>query len=265
MAGPTVALADGAELRVRIDGEGPDLLLVSGLGGTAGFWDPVVPAFARRHRVIRFDQRGIGASSRGEAPCTIDQLGRDCLAVLGATAAQSALLVGHSTGGCIVQCAARADPARVAGLVLGATWLRPNPYMSALFEARLALLATAPRDYAALGVLLGHPPEVLRDDPGIIDAAVEKAPVAEADRRVVAERIRALLAFDASGWTAELVMPRFVVGAEDDMVVPVGLQRELAMASPCRTHFFRDGGHFFIARRAEAYAALLGGWWDHHR
>src|SRR5258705_12733047 len=71
MAVSTALLPDGARLTVHIEGQGPDLLLVSGLGGTASFWSPLVAALAARFRVVRFDQRGIGASTRGEVPVTI--------------------------------------------------------------------------------------------------------------------------------------------------------------------------------------------------
>eukprot|EP01031_Cornospumella_fuschlensis_P021529 gene21529-26372_t len=52
---------DGAELAVSITGEGPGLLLVSGLGGTAAFWSKLVPALAPHFRVAVLDQRGVGA------------------------------------------------------------------------------------------------------------------------------------------------------------------------------------------------------------
>ena len=42
---------DGAKLAVFTDGEGPDLVLVTGLSGTAGFWEPLVADLAKRYRV----------------------------------------------------------------------------------------------------------------------------------------------------------------------------------------------------------------------
>ena len=74
MTSSLATLPDGARLAVHTEGEGPALLLVSGLGGTAAFWSPLLPLLAPRFRVIRFDQRGIGASTRGSAPVTIDRL-----------------------------------------------------------------------------------------------------------------------------------------------------------------------------------------------
>lgn len=260
----TVALADGACLAGSIEGggEGPDILLVSGLGGTAAFWNPVMPLLTRQHRTIRFDQRGVGRSTRGTAPVTIDQLAEDCLAVLDAAGSGGALLVGHSTGGCIVQAAARQAPRRVLGLVLSATWLKPSRFMDVLFGARLALLRASPRDYAALTVLLGYPPDDVRENWQRVEEAIANAPEDGAARAVVEERIAALLSFDASGWTAELAMPRLVVGAEDDMVVPAFLQRELAAAHPGGAlKLFPTGGHFYVAARRHELVAAIRGWW----
>src|SRR5215208_2369090 len=105
MAATTLRLEDGAEI---VDGDGR--LLVSGLGGTAAFWEPVVaPLRERGFRVIRFDQRGIGASTRGTGAVDIDRLAQDSLAVLDHAGSASALLLGHSTGGVILQAMALAD------------------------------------------------------------------------------------------------------------------------------------------------------------
>jgi len=257
----TVPLADGARLAADVAGAGADVVLVSGLGGTAAFWDPLVPLLSAGHRVIRFDQRGIGRSSRGTAPVTIDQLAEDTLAVMDAVESGAATLLGHSMGGCIVQALARAAPERVGGLILSATWLRPSRYMAALFSARLALLRAAPRDYALLAALLGHPPHTVEADPRLLDAALAMAPAQPEAQEVMAERIAALLSFDAGAWTGGLRMPRLVVGTEDDVVVPVFLQRDLADAvAETTSRFFPDGGHFYVAARAEALAALITQW-----
>ena len=122
----TARTPDGAVLQGFSEGEGPALLLVSGLGGTAGFWAGNATTLARSFRVISFDQRGIGANSRGSAPCTIDQLARDCLAVLDAAGVERAVLLGHSTGGCIGQALGRIAPERLAGLILTASWQKPS-------------------------------------------------------------------------------------------------------------------------------------------
>ena len=58
---------DGATLHAFKEGHGQPLLLVSGLSGSAAFWSEIAATLSRSFQVIRFDQRGIGASTRGEA------------------------------------------------------------------------------------------------------------------------------------------------------------------------------------------------------
>jgi aminoacrylate hydrolase len=241
-----VATPDGARLRVLVDGAGPDLLLVSGLGGAAAFWNAATGRLSRHHRVIRLDQRGIGASTRGTAPCTIDQLARDCVTVLEATGSDRAVMVGHSTGGCIGMALARIAPERLAGLVLSATWARPNRHMQALFGARRALVDHDPLSYAAMACLMTYPPEWLEANWHVYDAAMARAALSAEAVNVVRERIDALLAFDGSALLRDLRLPCLILGAQDDLIVPAYLQAELASALPHASRvMFGSGGHFF--------------------
>lgn len=257
----SVRLADGTELRASAEGAGPALLLVSGLGGSAAFWDGSAATLARSFRIIRFDQRGIGASTCGEGPCTIDGLAQDCLAVLDAAGAKRAVLLGHSTGGCIGQSLARQAPERLDGLILSASWLRPSHYMTALFGTRRAILDENPRAYAALAALLAYPPKWLEANWDVYEAALAKMPGSEQARRAVRERIDALLSFDGSAHAASLAMPALVLGARDDMIVPAFLQEELAAALPgSRKTMLDTGGHFFPVSRPDAFTATVAEW-----
>ena len=59
---PTVTSGDG-EIYYEAHGAGTPIMLVSGLGGTASYWNPNLPAFTKRHQVIVHDHRGIGKST----------------------------------------------------------------------------------------------------------------------------------------------------------------------------------------------------------
>lgn len=256
-----VALPDGAVLRATSEGNGPVLLLVSGLGGSAGFWEGNATTLARSFRVIRFDQRGIGASTRGEASCTIDQLALDCLAVLDAAGVERAVLLGHSTGGCIGQSLARQAAERLDGLILSATWLRPSRYMTGLFGTRRAILADNPQAYAATAALMAYPPAWIEANWATYEKALAQAPATPQAQQVVRERIDALLAFDGTADVASLVMPVLILGARDDMIVPAFLQEELAAALPgSRKTMLDSGGHFFPVSRPDAFTATVAEW-----
>lgn len=251
-------LEDGACLHLIIEGSGAPLLLVSGLGGTAAFWDAVAPLLTPRFRVIRFDQRGVGASSRGTARVTIDLLAADCAAVLAAAGADSALVAGHSTGGCISLALALDAPDRVTGLLLSGTWLAPNRYMAELFAARRELLDLSPRLYAAFASFLALPPDHIDRNWDAFVRALSGAPESAEARAVIAERIEALLAFDRSAVAGALACPAAILGAEDDLIVPAFLQRGLADALPgAKLTLLDRGGHFFPVTRPKDFAAAV--------
>jgi len=213
----------------------------------------VAPLRERGFRVIRFDQRGIGASTRGAGAVDIDRLAQDSLAVLEHAGSARALLLGHSTGGVILQAMALAEPARIAGVVLSGSWLRPNRYMAELFRSRLAILRIAPREYAAMVAFLGYPADWLEANWPRYEAMLAAAPMTPVQQDVVAERIEAILRFDRSGEVGRIALPVLIQGAEDDLIVPAFLQREQARAFPGATvHMFRTGGHFFPVTRTRS-------------
>lgn len=255
-----ILTTDGAELQAFSGGAGRTLLLVSGLGGTAEFWQPVATGLADC-RTVAFDQRGLGASTRGTAPCTIDTLADDCLCVLDQLDIRRCIVVGHSTGGCIGMALAARAPARIDGLVLSASWLRPNRYMSALFSARAAILRRAPEAYATVGAMLGYPAQWLEDHWDTFDTMVRRAPCDARAQDIVSERIGALLAFDGAELPARLQMPVLIVGAHDDLIVPFFLQQELSRRLTGTTIAALDtGGHFFPVTQTERFCALLHDW-----
>jgi pimeloyl-ACP methyl ester carboxylesterase len=244
-----VETSDGATLHAFKEGHGQPLLLVSGLSGTAAFWKNIAATLSRSFQVIRFDQRGIGASTRGEAPCDMEHLARDSLAVLDAA------------GGCIAQTIAKLAPERVDGLILSASWLAPSRFLNALFGARLAILEADPYAYAAISVLSGYQPRWIEQNWHIYDDAMEAAPVSEHAKIVTRERLNALLAFDGSADIGSLPMPILILGTRDDMVVPVHYQEALAAALPgCRRAIMETGGHLFPVSRPDAFTATVAEW-----
>lgn len=256
-----VKLPDGAILRALSQGQGRPLLLVSGIAGSAAFWDDNAATLARSFQVVRFDQRGIGASDRGSAACTIDQLAKDCLAVLDAAGIERATVLGHSTGGCIGLALARQAPERLDGLIISGGWLKQNRYMTALFETRLAILDQHPRAYAATAALMTYPPTWLEAHWNVYEAAVAAAPDTPEAKQIVRERIDALRSFDGSNWAGEIDVPTLILGTRDDMIVPAFLQEELATAMPgARKTLLDTGGHFFPISRPDAFTANVAEW-----
>src|SRR5918994_4925391 len=83
--------------------------------------DPrVVDGIAATHRVITFDNRGVGASS-GSTPTTIQEMARDAVTFIGALGLDQVDLFGFSMGGMIAQVIAQEQPRLVRKMIIAGT------------------------------------------------------------------------------------------------------------------------------------------------
>ena len=98
----------------------PVIFLVH-LAGNLDNWDPrVVDGIAAKHRVITFDNRGVGAST-GKTPATIQAMANDAVAFIRALGFDQVDLHGFSMGGMIAQVIAQDEPELVRKLILTGT------------------------------------------------------------------------------------------------------------------------------------------------
>jgi pimeloyl-ACP methyl ester carboxylesterase len=108
-------------------GAGPVLICCHACGVDREMWAPQIARFARKHRVVTFDQRGSGESDHpipapGEAdPYTIDTFSEDLRGVLDDVGSRRARILGYSMGGATALRFATRWPERVEGLILAST------------------------------------------------------------------------------------------------------------------------------------------------
>lgn len=119
----------GARIYWRVDGRGdaPALLLVNSLGTDHAMWDPVLPGLLREFRVVRFDNRGHGASDAPDGDYTIELLARDALAVADAAGLESFHYAGVSLGGMVGMWLAANAGHRLSRVVLANTSAQVAP------------------------------------------------------------------------------------------------------------------------------------------
>jgi pimeloyl-ACP methyl ester carboxylesterase len=100
---------------------GVPVIFLTHLAAVLDNWDPrVVDGIAARHRVIAFDNRGVGASS-GSTPNTIEAMATDAVAFVRALGLEQVDLFGFSMGGMIAQVIAADEPQLVRKLILAGT------------------------------------------------------------------------------------------------------------------------------------------------
>jgi pimeloyl-ACP methyl ester carboxylesterase len=113
----------GAKFAYRQFGaeSGVPVILLTHLAAVLDNWDPrVVDGIAAKHRVITFDNRGVGAST-GTTPDTIQAMAKDAVAFIRALGFEQVDLLGFSMGGMIAQVIAQEEPQLVRKLMLTGT------------------------------------------------------------------------------------------------------------------------------------------------
>jgi pimeloyl-ACP methyl ester carboxylesterase len=158
---------DGLALNYLVEGRGPAVVLVHGLGGFAESWRHNIGSLAARATVYAIDLPGFGRSAKPPAAYSLAYFARALHAFLDGIGVTQASLVGHSLGAAVAVTYALTRPARVerlallAGCVPGFAW-RPGwrARMMAtpgLGEA-LALCGCAPLYRAAIAKCFHAPP-----------------------------------------------------------------------------------------------------------
>jgi 3-oxoadipate enol-lactonase len=145
----------GGTLAYDAAGSGPAVVFLHGAFMDRKSWDHQFPVFARRFRVIRYDIRPFGESTRPDKPYVVPD---GLLHLLDQLKIQRAHLVGHSFGGATALDFALLHPDRVASLVLVSA--PPNGLAPPPDEAKSAaavFAAVKDGDEAILKAWMGHP------------------------------------------------------------------------------------------------------------
>jgi 3-oxoadipate enol-lactonase len=117
------------ELNYVLEGpeDAPILVLSNSLGTNLGMWDDQASVLRERFQLLRYDQRGHGASPVPSGPYKIEDLGLDLLALLDRLEIERASFCGLSIGGLVGMWLASEAPERVERLVLCCTAPRFDP------------------------------------------------------------------------------------------------------------------------------------------
>jgi 3-oxoadipate enol-lactonase len=218
---------NGKELAVELDGEGPAVLLVHGLGGTSNFYQVQTDALAERFRVIRVDSAGAGRSPVADG-ISIESHADDLAAVLDALDVDTAAVVGHSMGTLVVRALAARHPGKVSALALLGAVREPAEAGRQAQRDRAAVLRDKGTAAVAPGVVANALSETTRQQRPEVAAFVREL-VMRQDAEGYARNCEALGAATDPGPIAPN-LPLLLITGDDDKVGPPEASQELADA-----------------------------------
>src|SRR3954469_7169991 len=181
-AGPKAATAPTRIVHVgkltlgyRSIGTGRPVVFIQGLGGTMDGWDPTFldKLAAAGHRVVVFDNEGVGRSTTLPGTLTIRRMGDDAAGLIRALHLSRPDVVGWSMGGMIAQSFAVRHPRSLRRLVLLATAPGDAKATAPLPDA-LSVLAGGGNDPLAVLNLLFPPDQTAARDHFAADLALRK-------------------------------------------------------------------------------------------
>jgi len=133
--------ANGISFNYRIDGpEGaPWLMLSNSLATNLSMWDGQVAVLAKEYRVLRYDQRGHGASDAPAGDYDFDLLADDAAALMQALGTGPCHFLGLSMGGMTAMGLGLNHPERVRSLIICNSRADVTEEFRDIFDRRIAL------------------------------------------------------------------------------------------------------------------------------
>jgi len=258
------------ELAYYERGSGPPLLLNIGSASTMSEWDPALLAsLAARRRLIVYDYRGIGLSSRIPAKgLTIETLADDASALLDHLGIERADVLGWSLGGFVAQQIAIRHPERVRRLILAGT--NPGGARTVFGPPYAQEIDSDPdaTDEEILSVNFPRTREGRAAARAFLDRLEDAAETGESplDFTVPRSGYRAQLGAEERWYESEanlerlsdLRIPVLVATGRRDLLTPLANSRLIASRIPgARLVAFSGAGHAFLFQDYPRFARLV--------
>jgi pimeloyl-ACP methyl ester carboxylesterase len=226
--------ASGTEIWTERRGQGPDVLLIAGLGDPAEAWQPQLDRLSERYRLTVFDNPGAGRTPLPEEPLSATTMADDAAALLRTVGVRSAHVVGFSMGSAIAQELALGHPEIVRSLVLVSTYARPDAlWRSQLYFWRwLAEVAPSERAFLEGFFTWVYTPRAHAD--GTVGQILEEALGFPHKQSVEAfqAQVDVCLAHDTVDRLPEIGAPTLVLSGELDIILPPRFGRSVAARIP---------------------------------
>jgi len=217
-----------------VEGEGPALVLIHGIGASRHSWDGLIAGLRHEFRCISYDLRGHGRSPVPSPPYSLDDLVEDLERLRLELGLEQAHFAGHSLGGMIGPAYARKYPTRVRSLGLLSTAAFRTEDDAAKVKGVVAAMHA--RGVAPVLETLKErwfTPEFMARRPEVIERRMQQVIETRADVFLSVFDIYAMT--EMSPWLHEITQPALVLTGENDGGCNPRLNSAIAAAMPNAT------------------------------
>ncbi|MCC6780389.1 MAG: 3-oxoadipate enol-lactonase [Hyphomicrobiales bacterium] len=248
--------ANGIEINYRIDGPqgAPWLMLSNSLATNLGMWDDQARDLSQRHRVLRYDQRGHGATDAPPGRYTFEILMADVIGLMDALEIAKTHFAGLSMGGATALGLAERYPDRVERVIVCDTPCQSTPTSTRQWNERIAIAETQGMEpLVEATVNRWFPPEAI------------KAPHVEKVRQMVRTTpvngfigcAAALANHDFASAAATVTRPVLFIAGEKDGVTPAAMRKLNAAVAGSRYVEIAGAGHISNMDQPHAFTRAL--------
>lgn len=259
---------NGIEIEYLIEGDGPEtIVMVNGLADDKESWGYQTPDFvAAGHRVLTFDNRGVGQSSKPPGPYTTKLFAEDTKALVDALGISNFHMVGTSMGGMIAQEYAIANSADLKSLTLSSTYAAPGPFCGRMFAMWADLapklgVSFVMRDVTLWAFTL---PFFETREPELQEFEEAMAAIPQPLDAYLAQ-LSSIQTHDTTDRLARITAPTLVLAGEEDILIPVTLSRRLHEGIAGSEFATTPGGHASIWEHPEPFNQAVLAFIERHR
>ncbi|MGZ8631832.1 MAG: alpha/beta fold hydrolase [Actinomycetota bacterium] len=262
------AIVNGIEINYRTEGDGPEtIVLVNGLADDLETWAFQMDDFlGAGYRVVRFDNRGVGKTSKPEGPYTSRQLADDTKALVDELGLSGFHMIGVSMGGMIAQEYAIAHGGDLKTATFACTYAAPGPFCSRMFSMwrDMAPVNGVPfimRD-VTLWAFTGPFFEEREDE---LKEFEEGMAALDMPTEAYLAQLNVIETHDATGRVGSIDVPTLVLAGEEDILIPVRLSKRLQVAIPGADWTTSRGGHACMWEHPAEFNHTYLDWIGGHR
>jgi 3-oxoadipate enol-lactonase len=252
-----MATINGLAIHHEVEGDGPPIVFVHGLGATLNAWHAQRVTLSKYYKVILYDRSGSGRSQQAHNGYTIDAWTDELAGLLDHLAVPSAVVVGHSLGSMVAQRFAARYANRTRALVLAGGEAELSPDAKKILTDRARTIETE-GIFAVVGSWLN----------AVLSAATREANPALAglvremflanDGKTYAMHCLTLRDGDVRSDHAHIKCPTLLTVGDQDPVTPLNWQRQIAAGiANSRIRVIPSTAHMTMLESPAVFNAVL--------